>query len=439
MSENRDLGKAPISSLLISMSVHSSIALLLYSIYGLTDTIFLSWGVNAYAAGAVAVVQPLMMLLSAVSTTVGAGGASLISRALGRKDMEAVSHIIANAFLFFWFFSISVTVVGLIFLDPLIHIFGAEGELFEYAKEYARIILIGAITSTAFSALIRAEGNTKFSMYLWVFPVLINILLDYVFIFPLGMGAGGAALATVCAQISSCLMSLWFFFVRKSRLYVIRAHHFKLNFKILSKVFVIGFPAFVNQISSGVLTVIINRLLGSAGGANAITAFGFATKVHTIAMLPQEGIVQGAQPLIGYNYGQKNGVRTKKTMQVGIRYSFVYGVCVTILVIVLRVPLITLFTKEIGIIALGATILIYLLADLPIRGIRSLIATYFQSIGDAKRALALPLIGICIVQIPLITLLGKLFGLKGILWAFPLSSLLTFVLSIMMGRKALNK
>ena len=277
--EDSGLGTAPVSKLLLSASLNASIALLLYSIYSVTDSLFLAWSVDAYAAGAVSVTTPLLLILSAVSTMAGSGGASVISRCLGRGDQEQAARVAANVFLTFWLFAIIVSITGILLIDPLLNILGAAGRLYDYAKEYGVILLAGAVFSTGFSAIIRAEGAARFSMYIWVFPVLLNIVLDYLFLFPFQLGVKGAAAATVISQMLSLGMSIWFFFIRKKRTYYIKRRHFRLKRQIMKETALIGFPSLVQQSTSSILLIIVNRQLFHYGGEAAVTAFGFVTRL----------------------------------------------------------------------------------------------------------------------------------------------------------------
>lgn len=172
------LGEETIGKLIWKMSIPSVIGILSYNLYNIIDTIYISRGIGAYAAGGLAITFPLFILLSAISSTIGSGAASVISRALGKQDVDKASNVAANTFGFFWVIAIVITIVGTLFMDQMLYGMGVTENLLPYAREYTKIILLGAITSTGFSSLIRAEGNSKFAMYLWVIPVFANIVLD---------------------------------------------------------------------------------------------------------------------------------------------------------------------------------------------------------------------------------------------------------------------
>ncbi|SDY20875.1 putative efflux protein, MATE family [Evansella caseinilytica] len=427
------LEKAPLGKLVFSMCTHASLALLVYSFYTLTDTFIIARGVNVYAAGAVSVASPLLMLLLAFSTTAGAGGASLISRGLGKEDQSYPAKVAANIFVCFWGLALVITSLGLTFLDPLLRLLGATGELYPYAREYSTVILAGAVTSTAFSSLVRAEGATTFALCLWVVPVAVNLILDVIFVFPLNMGVTGAALATVAAQITSVCMSIWFFFVRKGRAYRIKGQDFQISPSIIREVAVIGFPSLLNQISSSILVIVLNRMLGATGGEPAITAFAFAVRIQTFLLLPQNGIAQGIQPIIGYNFTRENIDRVKKTINIAFSASIIYGVVIVIFGILIRQPLMEIFTDDSAIISTGSTVLLFMLMAMPIRGYSPLISACYQSIGDARKAILLPTLGFCAIQFPVLMIMSRLGGLSGVFWSFFLSDILIFALAFSFG------
>lgn len=243
--KTKKLGTEPIGKLLLSMSSHTILSLLVYSILSITDVFFISRGVGPLAAAGVSVASPLLIALGAISTTVGAGGASLVSRALGAKDVEKASRTVANAFLIFWSAALLVTIFGLIFLDRLIIMMGATENILPYAISYGRIILMGAISSTGYSAIVRADGSIRYSTAMWLIPVGTNILLDPILIYGFHWGVSGAAVATVTAQIISAGMGIYFFFFKKKKSYVIKASYFIPKKPIIIEIITVGLPSFL--------------------------------------------------------------------------------------------------------------------------------------------------------------------------------------------------
>ncbi len=389
----------------------------------MSDIFFLSRGVSPYAAGGVALVVPVTIVLGAVSSALGAGGASIISRALGAGDNEKAGHTAGNIFLFFFVVALLFTTLGLIFIDPLLNLLGTDEILMPYTRDYLVIILIGAVTSTGFSSLIRAEGNTKYSLYIWIFPVLINLIFDPIFIFVLGLGVKGAAIATVLAQITSYSMSVHYFFFRKDRVYKIKLKHFKLSRKTILEILAIGSPTFLSQISMSFFAIFINHLLYQSGGSDAIVAFGIVSRIQSFAIIPQNGIVQGLQPVVSYNYAAKNYPRISEVIMWGSIFSICYGLFMTILILLFGSTVVGIFVND-DILQLGTTILKILSLSYLVKGIPVIVSSVYQSMGKPITSVILLCIGILIVQLPLILILNELFGLNGIWYGFCISDFL---------------
>ncbi len=419
------LGTEPIGKLLVSICTQTTLSVLLYSIYTLTDTFFIARGVSAFAAGGVSLAVPIVMVLGAVSTTVGTGGASVISRALGKHDLDKAARVAANAFLLFWLTAIMVTILGLIFLEPLMTLLGADAMLMPHAKAYARIVLIGAVTSTGFSAIIRAEGNAKFSLYIWIFPVITNLILDPVFIFGFHMGVAGAAVATVIAQSVSAGMSVYYFFFSKHHAYTIKAVHMKLEGDLIKEIIAVGSPSLISQVSVSVFTVFINRMLGNFGGAEAITAFGIVSRITGFLTMPQTGIVQGMQPIIGYNYAANQLERVKKAVTLSVYANIIYGIIILLVSKMLKNQLVGIFVKEEAVFNVGIVVLSIIGLSFPFKGVSTIVSAYFQAEGKPMLAFALPLIGIVFIQFPILVLLANRFSLIGIWYSFLISEALT--------------
>ncbi|HMR14711.1 MAG TPA: MATE family efflux transporter, partial [Arachnia sp.] len=202
-------------------------------------------------------VAPLLLLLGAVSTTVGVGGASLVSRALGARRPDLAGRAAGNSFAIFWATAVAVTIVGLAFLDPLLRLVGATAETLPYARPYATVIVGGAIFSTGFSALVRAEGRLLFSMMLWVVPVIVQITLDPLLIFGLDLGVVGAGLGTVGGQAVSAAMSVWFFFVQRRRPYRIGFRQLLPHGPTVRSVLAVGAPSFLAGFGATLLAVLV--------------------------------------------------------------------------------------------------------------------------------------------------------------------------------------
>jgi putative MATE family efflux protein len=414
------------------MSSQTTFSLLVYAIYSITDTYFLSVGINSLAAAGASIIAPVLIGLGAVATTVGAGGASVVSRALGEQDVGRASQTVANTFLIFWAAAITITILGAVFIKPIVYILGATDTIAPYAIEYGRIIFLGAITSTGFSTIIRADGNARYSTAIWVIPVTANIVLCWLFIMVLKMGAAGAALATVSGQAISAAMSVYFFFFRKNRSYRIRASYFKPDWSLIGEVLMIGFPSLIKNFSVSLVVIITNNLLKQIGGDSALGVFAIVNRLYSALNLPQTGIVQGMQPLVGYNFGQKKLARVRETVRLSLSATVVYGSLVCGICLLIPAALIAVLSKESAIIAEGQTALRLLALAYPLTGVAMVTAASFQSVGRAKEALLLTLGSIILVKLPVLLLAARLFSLTGI-WASEASSeLILCVVAIIM-------
>lgn len=439
ISKVERLGSEKIGKLLFEMSSQTTFSLLVYAIYSITDTYFLSRGINSLAAAGASIISPVMIALGGVSTIMGAGGASVVSRALGERNDEKASRTVANTFLIFWTVAITITLFGSIFIKQIVSLLGATETIAPYAITYGRIIFLGAITSTGYSAIIRADGNARYSTAIWVIPVTINAVLCWLFIMVLHIGVAGAALATVAGQTVSALMSVYFFFFRKDRSYHIKPAYFKPEWSIIGEVLMIGLPSFLKSISTSIVVIITNNLLKVMGGDSALGVFAIIGRLYSALTIPQTGIVQGMQPLVGFNFGQKRFERVKKTITLSLGTVIVYGLLICALCMLIPATLISVLSKEPMIIAQGQTALRIMSLACPLGGVSVMVAAYFQSTGRAKDALMLALGGILLVKLPVLLLASRYFALNGIWASEAVSELILCFVSLMMLRNYQGK
>jgi len=434
------LGTEKIGKLLWEMSSQTTLSLLVYAIYSVTDTYFLSVGINSLAAAGASIISPVLIALGGVATTVGAGGASVVSRALGANQPERASRTVANTFLIFWTVAITITVFGALFIEPIVYLLGATESVAPYAIEYGRIIFLGAIFSTGFSTIVRADGNIRYSTAMWIIPVVANTLLCWLFIMVMDMGVSGAALATVIGgQALSAGMSIYFFFFRKNRSYQIKASYFKPDWPLIGEVITIGFPSFVKSLSASLVIIVTNNLLKTIGGDSALSIFAIVSRLFSSLNTPQTGIVQGMQPILGYNFGKKNFERVRQTITYSLGSSVVYGLLICALCLLIPAAMIGRLSKEPAIIAEGQIALRLMALACPVGGISVMVAAYFQSAGRAKEALLITLGGIILVKLPVLLLASSLFSLTGIWVSEAASELILCVVSLLMLRSYQEK
>jgi len=263
------LGTDPIPRLLARNSVQTTLSVATYGVYALTNAFFVSRWVGPVALASVNVAAPLLMLIGAVATTVGAGGASVLSRALGAGDLTRAARATGTSLGAYWILSAVLGILGIVFLDPLVHLLGATGEVAQYAKSYAVILLAGSITATGFSSLVRAEGRMRYSTLEWIIPVVTQMVLDPVFIIGFGLGVRGAALGTVGGQLVSAGMGVYYFLLQRRRLYRVRARDLIPDPRLLREITAVGAPTFVAGLGVTGLSIVTNNLLALTGGSGA--------------------------------------------------------------------------------------------------------------------------------------------------------------------------
>lgn len=432
MDRSAQLGNEKIAKLLWKFSIPAIIGMLVNAIYNVVDRIFIGNGVGSLGIAGVTVGFPVMLVVMAFAMLVGIGTTSLISIKLGEQKRDEAELILGNGTLLLVLVSAIISGIGLLFLNPLLRIFGASDAVLPYAREYMQIILLGTVfMSTGFgmSNFIRAEGNPKVAMYTMLIGAVLNIMLNPVFIFGLGWGIRGAAVATVLSRTISSAWILYYFLSSRSVL-KLRLENFRLQRAIVSKIVAIGSAPFAVQLANSLLTVIMNNSLRIYGGDVAVAGMGVIMSISTLALMPVLGISQGAQPIIGYNYGAKKFDRVKETLKLA---TIAATTIVTIGFIVTRLypeQFIALFNKEDAeLIRFGTHALIVFLLALPIIGFQVVGANYFQAVGKPKQAMFLSLSRQVLFLIPLLLVLSKFFGLNGVLFAGPAADLLASVVT----------
>ncbi|OMF95992.1 MATE family efflux transporter [Paenibacillus sp. FSL R7-0273] len=429
-SQTKKLTKDPISRLLLSFCSQTTMSVMLYSFQALINTYFVAVGVGAYAAGAVALSAPIMLIIGSFASTVGAGGASIVSRALGKNDPEKAASTVGNTLLFFWMISSVSSVLGLLLLNPLLELLAVDDVLMPYAKGYTEIILIGAVTATGFSSLIRAEGNIRFSIYQWTVSALVNLLLDPLFIFYFHMGVEGAALATVISQMVSMGLCMYYYFLSKKHAFPVNRRHFRVKPALMGEILSIGSPALLSQIGNSIFLIAINHRLGALGGPEAISAFGIVSRLRSFLVMPVSGIVQGLQPIIGFNYAAGLNKRVQEAIRLSILATILYGLVIMLICILIPRELIYIFIREEQIVSIGIRALQSIALSFPFMGALTITAAYFQSTGKALFAFALPMMSIVLISVPALYILSWIFELRGIWFTYLVSDGITFLMAI---------
>ncbi|MDF2839449.1 MAG: family efflux transporter, partial [Clostridia bacterium] len=320
MDRSKQLGEDKVLKLLVRFSIPAIIGMLVNALYNIVDRIFIGNGVSTEALAGVAIGFPIMLVLMAFAMLIGIGANSLVAIRLGEQKKDEAELIMGNALVLLVGITAVISFFGLIFLDPLLSIFGASAVVLPYAREYLRIILLGAVFQSVgmgINNFIRSEGNPKIAMLTMLIGALLNTLLDPLFIFVFDMGIAGAAYATILSQAVSAGWVLYHFIYGNSVL-KLRIGNFKLRLAIVGKIFALGAAPFMMQFAASILHGIMNKSLAVYGGDVAVSGMSAVMSITMLFLMPIFGINQGVQPIIGYNYGAHKYDRVKEALKLAI-------------------------------------------------------------------------------------------------------------------------
>lgn len=425
------LGVDKIPALLMRYALPSIIAMTAASLYNMVDSIFIGHGVGVMAISGLSLTLPMMNIAAAFGMLVGTGGATLLSVKLGQQDYKSAKAILGNVMVMNAIIGTLLTVVLLIFLDEILYIFGASENTLPYARDYMQIIVAGNIISTLFMGvcdMLRSSGYPNKAMRAILIAVLLNCVLDAIFIFVFKWGIRGAAIATVVAQIVSISIASLHFF-KKSSFVRFERGCFTLKAKIVKGMFAIGMsPFLMNLCASGVITI-INRSLQAHGGDMAIGAYGIVNRFFLFFIMVIMGLNQGMQPIAGYNFGAGN---YQRLIQV-YKYTVMCAVGVSTLGFlageIFPGAIASLFTTDQGLIDMARRGLRLVLVLFPLVGFQMVSANFFQSIGMASKAIFLSLSRQLIFLIPFLIIMPRYFGTDGVWISIPMADAMSVTIT----------
>jgi len=432
MSQSDAFGNQPINKLLRKQSIPSSIGILMLSIYGIVDTIFVGNYVGQLGIAAITVVIPITFLISSVGMGIGIGGASIISRALGSNEPEKANKTLGNQLTATFVLGILFCVIGYIFIEPILFAFGAKGDILEPTIAYFTIILIG-IPVLAFSMMsnnvIRALGYPKMAMVVMIVPAVANIILDPIFIIYFDMGIEGAAWATTGSYFMSAAYAAYFFISGKGEL-SIKIKDFIPDVSINKEMFSIGSVTFVRQGVVSVLFLVLNNSLFKYGGESSIAVYGIINRMMMLVNVPALGITQGSMPIVGYNFGAKLWDRVKLTLKNAIIAGTVISSAIYTLIMIFTPDIIGIFTDDRELIEQTVPALRIVFIATPLIALQLISSAYYQAIGKSRSALLLTLTKQGFFLIPLLLILPNFYELQGIWIAFPIADVSAAVVCI---------
>ncbi len=425
------LGTQKIGKLLLQYAVPAIIAMTAASLYNMVDSIFIGRGVGALAISGLAITFPLINLAAAFGSLVGVGAATLMSVKLGQKDYDTAQRILGNVLVLNIIIGLVFMILSLIFLDPILYFFGASEQTIGYARDYMEVILYGNIITHIYlglNAILRSSGHPQKAMYATIATVILNSILDPIFIFVLDWGIRGAAIATVLAQIASLIWQFKFFSNKKAMLHFHRGI-FRLRKKIVLDSLAIGMSPFMMNMASCFIIILINQGLQKYGGDMAIGAFGIVNRIAFVFVMIVLGLNQGMQPIAGYNFGARAFERVTHVLKITI----IVATCITTLGFILGVffptPIVSIFTKDQELIRQAAEGLQIVVFVFPIVGFQMVTSNFFQSIGMPGKAIFLSLTRQLLFLAPLLLILPRFYQQKGVWVSMPIADLIASVVA----------
>lgn len=434
LNKTNELGTKDVSKLLLQYSIPAIIGMIVNALYNIVDRMFIGNipDIGPLAISGVGISMPIITIIFAFAMLSGIGTTANISLLLGRGDKKKAQHALGNGIVLGILTSIVLMVIMFLFLDKILYVFGASDATLVYAKEYTSVLIGGIIfTTLSFSlgATVRADGNPKFSALVMIVGCVINIILDYLFIFVFHLGIKGAAYATVISQAVSMFMVLYYYLYGPSTLKFSRAT-FKLDRKVILGIIAIGMSPFAMQIASSVVQVIANNILREHGGDLAIGAMTVITSVQMVFLMPIFGINQGSQPIIGFNYGAQQYNRVKQAIKLCTISATIILTIGWAIIQFFPHGIVGLFSNDPALTEMSVHGLRIFMLFMPIIGVPIIFSNYFQSVGKAKIAMLLSLLRQVIFLIPVILILPNFFGLTGVWIAGPIADSLSTIVTI---------
>lgn len=417
----------PLPRLMASLAIPSVIAQLINVLYNIIDRMYIGHipETGPAALTGVGLTFPIIMLISAFSAFIGAGGAPLASIALGKKDRDRAERILGNGVSVLFIFSISLTIIFMIFRRPLLFMFGASDQTISYAVNYITIYLIGTVFvqfALGLNMFISSQGQARIAMLSVLIGAVINIVLDPVFIFLLHMNVQGAALATVISQAVSAVWVVRFLLSDKSAIRI-RKKNLTIDFALLKNILALGISPFIMQATESAISIVLNRGLSIYGGDLYVGSMTILQSVMQLAVVPIQGFTQGVQPIISYNFGARKFDRVKMTYRLTIGFTFTVATVFCLLTVFFPGVFAGIFTSDQELLNLVKQVMPIFMAGIAIFGIQMGCQSTFMGLGQAKISLFIALLRKVFLLIPLALILPKFFKVMGIYYAEPISDI----------------
>ena len=426
MSKKRDsFGTEPIGKLLRAQAIPASIGFLVMSVYTVIDTIYVGHFVGQMGIGAITVVMPITFLISSLGMAIGVGGSSIISRSFGAGNDQKAFNTFGNQIMLTLSLSIVAMLLGFLYLEEILTLFGAKGEIIQPAIDYFWITLLGVpflAWAMMSNNVIRAEGYPRIAMFTLIIPAIANMILDPILIVYYDLGIEGAAWATTISYVASASFTTYFFFKGKSQL-KLNKEALKPHPAIMKEMAGLGSITFARQGVISILAIVLNNTLFEYGGEMGLNIYGIINRVMFFALFPVLGITQGTLPIVGYNHGAKQTDRVEGTLKLSISTASGVALIIFVLILVFAPQIVGFFTPDQELIDAATPALRMAFAATPLIAVNLIGSGYFQAIGKAVPALLLTLTKQGFFLIPLVVILPLYFGLDGAWMAFPIADL----------------
>ena len=429
-----ELGTEKIGKLLYQYSLPAIIAMTAASLYHITDSIFIGHGVGALAISGLAITFPFMNLASAVGSLVGSGAATLLSIRMGQKDYDSANTILGNVITLNITLGILFSVVSLIFIDPILLFFGASEATLPYAKDFMTVILIGNVVTHLYmglNGLLRSMGRPEKAMLATIMTVVINLILNPLFIFVFKWGIQGSALATVTSQI---IMFVWQmrFFSNKSNFIHFKRGTFKLQGKIVKEMLAIGMSPFMMNAAATVIVIVINQGLIRTGGDLAVGAYGIVNRIAFLFAMIVMGFNQGMQPIAGYNYGAALYARVDEVLRKTIIRATIVTTVGFLIAELFPHAVVSIFTTDEELVNIAANGMRIIFLGYPIVGFQMVTANFFQSIGMPGKSIFMSLSRQLLFLLPCLLIFPYFWGINGVWFSMPVSDAISSIVAAIM-------
>lgn len=429
-----ELGTKPVGALLMQYAMPAVIAMTASSLYNMVDRIFIGQVVGPMAISGLAITFPFMNLSAAFGAAIGVGSSTAISVKLGQKDYDIAENVLGNSVTLNIIIGLAFGIICLLFLDPIILFFGASENTLPYARDYMEIILIGNIISHMYFGMnnvLRAASKPNQAMYATMFTVVMNAILDAIFILWWGWGIRGAAFATIISQAMALVWQLKLFSNPNELLHLKRGIY-RLKADLVKNIIGIGISPFLMNACACIIVIFMNNQFVRYGGDMAVGAYGIANSIGVVFVMFVMGINQGMQPIAGYNYGAMQLDRVMRVLELSIIAATVIMTAGWAIAMFLPYYCVRLFTNDPTLIAMSIKGTRIDLLMFPVVGAQMVITNFFQCIGKVKISIFLSLSRQLLFLLPLLAILPPIFGIDGVWGALPASDLVAVIVAVIM-------